>query len=125
MTNSSTSTLDSLEDVSFLLPFSFDCAQRLENLRVVATWIRTHFEGPILIGGHDLQLIEQRGDMPSIELVPVDRGPYDDWWSAPVRNALSEAATTELIALWDVDVCCAPDQIREAARMLRGDDVHF
>jgi hypothetical protein len=116
---------DPLNDVSFLLPFSFDCHQRVENIWATTRWIRSHFNGPVLIGGHDLERVAGVVRGLGVDLVPVDRDVDGQWRAAPVRNALARAAPTRLLAVWDADVFCAPDQVRRAAEDLRQDRADF
>jgi hypothetical protein len=128
MTESLPGAHDRLEDVCFLLPFSLDCRQRLDNLHAVTTWLGHHFDGPIFIGGHDLDDI---GPLPAenVKLVPVRRRPDGRWRGAEVRNALADVAqrTTNpsIVALWDVDVWCSPSQVVGAAETLRKHEADF
>jgi hypothetical protein len=125
MIDVSRSGRDDLLDVSFLIPFSFDCDQRLENVWAIARWIRRHFRGPVLIGGQDLGKVAGLVRGLRVDLVPVEPDPDGRWRSAPVRNALTRAAATDVIALWDADVWCEPDQVRRAAAHLRAGTAEF
>jgi hypothetical protein len=127
MATSSPRLRDGLEDLSFLLPFRCDCPQRVANLRAVTSWIGRHFRSPVLVGGEDLDEVEAEIADSGIDMtiVPVDRLDDRRWRPAIVRNALASKANTRLIALWDVDVWCASDQVREAAAMLRSGNADF
>ena len=125
MSDVSRSAHDHLDDVSFLLPFSFDCEQRAENLWAVASWIRRHFRGPILVGGQDLDRVAGHLRDLAVELVPVPAPAEGGWQGAPVRNALAEVATTPVVAVWDVDVWCPPHQVRTAVARIRSGHAAF
>jgi hypothetical protein len=114
-----------MADVTFLLPFSFDCDQRLENLWAITSWIRHHFRGPVLIGGQDLDRAEKVVGHLDVGYVDVEPAADGQWRAATVRSALSDVAGTAIIAHWDVDVWCPPEQVRHAAARVRAGDVHF
>jgi hypothetical protein len=79
----------------------------------------------VLIGGHDLGKVEGLVRGLSVDLLPLEPDPDGQWRAAPVRNALAQAATTDLVAVWDADVWCPPDQVRAAATHLRTGQAQF
>jgi hypothetical protein len=123
MADESSPAADLLEDVSFLVPFGYDGRDHLENIRGVVPWILRHFRSRVLVGGHELEKISLHHER--LEYVKVDRHVDGIWRPGPVRNALADAARSPIVAIWDADVWCDPDQVREAAAMIRAGTADF
>ena len=89
-----------LNNVSFLIPYYFNCPERRENYRQVTEFLL----------GLDARILTS-------EMPYFDNGIY---LRTKTFNNLARIAKTDIIVLYDADVFCDPGQLRKAADMVRG-----
>lgn len=102
-----------LLDTTFTIPVHYDHEDRAQNLRAVLAYLRKHFNTKIILG-------EQGGNHFSITTVDkYIKFNLDKFHRTKMLNDMAEAADTELLANWDVDVIAPVMQIVESVRALR------
>jgi hypothetical protein len=99
-----------LTDCTFIIPFSYDHPDRIENICLVTDFLNKHFDTNILIGELNTTAIEW-------EAVHFDYG--GKFHRTKALNHLTNLAETKYVINWDADVLCDPKQLVQMAERLR------
>ncbi len=104
-----------LNDVTFIIPVSYDHADRKQNLAIVRSWLKSTFNTNVLIGEIDTD--ELNGDY---------QFKYGKFHRTKALNELTKAATTPYVINWDADVLASPWAIYDmVARLRNGVDMVY
>lgn len=102
-------------DVTFIIPFMADHADRVNNILTVYNFITKHFDTNILIGEINTEKLT--------ESIKYKMGVFH---RTKVLNDLTRRANTPYVFNWDADVACSPFQVYNAVAALRnGNDVVY
>lgn len=114
-----------LDDITFVIPVSYDSKDRKENLNLVYKYIRNFFGNVEIIvaeqgsGG----MFKYIGSGDYIKYVY-----YDDikvWHRTKIINRMINMIETSYVAVWDADVIVPPDQVFAAFAMLTTEGYDF
>ena len=108
-----------LLDVTFLIPVRIDSPERKENLFLVLEFIKNNFGTTIMV------LEVDKKEQISSHLIDrkffiEDHDPI--FHRTKYLNQLTEASTTPIIAIWDIDVLLGSKQLIESVNMLRNNE---
>jgi hypothetical protein len=104
-------------DTTFIIPTQYDHEHRKENLTIVTSWIRRHFDTNLIIGEINTSNFE-KVDENAVYLNYKIR--Y--FHRTKVINELTKASNTPYVFNWDADVIVSPVQIHKAIKELRCDN---
>jgi len=106
-----------LQDVTFVIPFSYDHDDRLQNIRFVTAYLQHYFDCNITIGEINTD------KLPDADMRFDYAGQFH---RTNAINEMTRAASTRFVFNWDCDVIVPPFQILESVRRLRaGADVVY
>jgi hypothetical protein len=119
-----------LTDVTFLIPFRADSADRLRNLSIILRYLDEHLDTSFLICEDD----PGPPQFPELAQALGELGARCGFFQAPVHpggfihrtrdlNLLAERATTPIVVVYDTDVLFLPAQYREARAAVAGGQV--
>jgi hypothetical protein len=104
-----------LYDTTFIIPFSFDHNDRLQNIQVVYQFLTKNFNTNIIIG-----------EINTSKLTESVKYTMHRFHRTKVLNDLTRKAETPIVFNWDADVVCSPVQIYKAVEAIRnGADVCY
>jgi hypothetical protein len=111
-----------IDDVTFIIPFMYDHANRLENLAVIIDFLKKHFECHKIIGEINTYMVNANGGRDWVDekyILPNFHRTY-------VLNDMTRKATTPYVFNLDADVVFSPWQIYAAVEKLRnGADIVY
>ncbi len=102
----------SLNDVTFIIPFSYDHPDRLQNIEPVIKFLNTHFHCSIYVGEINSDKMQKPGHYYTHYEMPV-------FHRTKVLNDMTIKALTPIVFNWDADVITSPWQIYAAVERLR------
>lgn len=115
-----------LSDITFMIPVKFDSRDRINNLNIVASYLRTYFKTNIIIAeqdiaGHTSKVLCKT--LYDIHILYRTNSPH--FYKAKLVNAMAKAAKTPYIAMYDSDILLELDQYQLGINALRSGQFDF
>lgn len=103
-----------LENITFVIPVSYDSKDRKENLDIVYKYIRTFFgKVDIIIGEQGSgYAFKKFGDLEGVKYIYYDE--IKSWHRTKIINNMIKEAKTDIVAVWDADVLVPSRQVFSA-----------
>lgn len=113
--------MQNLSDMTFIIPFSLDSADRLRNLQIVSEYLLKHFDTTILIAEYAAHQKLTPDDLPQDERLihRFYRNPKPYFQRTRSVNLAVQDIDTPYFAIYDTDVLLPPAQVVAAVELLR------
>jgi hypothetical protein len=109
-----------LKDVTFLIPLHFDHEDRLKNLELTVCLLQKNFDTNFIFGeqgGNKFEHFSKWGKYINFS--------DDTFHRTKFLNAMTNEATTDIVANWDADVNVSPMQLLRSVELIRTNNSDF
>lgn len=114
-----------LSDTTFMIPVKIESEDRVNNLNIVATYLREQFDTQIIIAEQgDRQIVPQILSKSLFDLYVYYKNNFH-FHKTKLINTMVKFSNTPYVIMHDSDVLMEPDQYLEAINMLRMNKVDF